>query len=778
MDRIFGKGVVGIIVGLVLLVALPALASAAPDVTITGITVSPSTTDVNEVSTVTATVQNIGDVTSTGTWVEFLITRGTSIIDRQNITGLALDPMEVQPVSIQWTPFATGTHTILVTAGVPADPNTANDATSTNVNVGAGGIVQIKNYFVTPTLVVDSNGCPTLSPLEISGFVQEDNVGTSDGVLIYVDNDLVDFVRASSAQDGLFESSVNDVCFEEPGTYNVTANVDRGSGTIATATDTVNVLFLDEDGSGTTPTQQNLVDVEALPRILRVGAGEFSEFLLSIENLGRTTDTYEIKVNAQSEIDPWIDLETNLVTVSPGQTKFVSLFVDVPRNTSDDSHPINVIVQGKSTDIDRLYLVVENAQSTSSTAGGVKPDYAVDVEIAPQGLSLEAEDSGQYVVTVENVGLKTDTYELNVLTSAKIASWFRLEKSKITLATGEKQQIKLFVDAPEDAPSKSYPVTIEADGVAIDLDRASLTTVRKVSGFDVEVGKASVSPQKVPSEPSRGVAVKGMVSFFDLTGESAGESVFVRLYVNGQQVESQSVFIPSGDSKQVSFTLDTENDPVSSEPGVYDVYLVGSVGQEVDRGASATLTLVQPGAAVITGITPVDLNTSANKDVSLTLTIKNTDLQDNTYVITADSIGGLAGRVDVSPGLMSVAKSETRTQELKLSIGNAPDDSYPVTIRIGTIGTTAEKTVTVNVKGGQIAEPVIPTGGNQTGGGGVPTGFISLTVGGIFAAIVGAMLLAFLYAQYYKTRKLEEIAKEPVEGAEEAMEEVLGKEEV
>ncbi len=115
MKRQLGLGVVGTIIGLVLLIALPALAFAAPDVTVTGITVSPSITKIDQDSTVTANVKNIGDATATGTWIEFLITRGTSIIEKQNITGLALDPNEIQPVSITWTPFATGTYTINVT---------------------------------------------------------------------------------------------------------------------------------------------------------------------------------------------------------------------------------------------------------------------------------------------------------------------------------------------------------------------------------------------------------------------------------------------------------------------------------------------------------------------------------------------------------------------------------------------------------------------------------------------------------------------------------------
>src|SRR3989338_7674485 len=123
----------------VVLLALPALALAAPDVTVTGISYNTSNVKLNQPVTVTATIKNVGDATATDAWLNFGITRGTSTILTQNLTGYALAPNEVQSVTLSWTPFATGTHTVTATAGSPVDTNKANDVLASNVNVVSFG---------------------------------------------------------------------------------------------------------------------------------------------------------------------------------------------------------------------------------------------------------------------------------------------------------------------------------------------------------------------------------------------------------------------------------------------------------------------------------------------------------------------------------------------------------------------------------------------------------------------------------------------------------------
>ena len=74
---------------LVVLLALPALALDAPDVTVTGISYNTSNVKLNQPVTVTATIKNVGDATATDAWVNFGITRGASTILTQNLSSFS-----------------------------------------------------------------------------------------------------------------------------------------------------------------------------------------------------------------------------------------------------------------------------------------------------------------------------------------------------------------------------------------------------------------------------------------------------------------------------------------------------------------------------------------------------------------------------------------------------------------------------------------------------------------------------------------------------------------
>ena len=165
------------------------------------------------------------------------------------------------------------------------------------------------------------------------------------------------------------------------------------------------------------------------------------------------------------------------------------------------------------------------------------------------------------------------------------------------------------------------------------------------------------------------------------------------------------------------------------------------------------------------------------------MTIKNDDLKDNNYAISAEGSGALAGRVSVTPDLVTVPQGEVKTRDVKVKIENAANGTYTVTLKAKAESSDAEKSFTVNVNGGQVAEPepqpvdtTITT--PPTGPG---TGFVSLTTGGAVAALVGLLLIALLIAGYYKTGDplgliKEKLGKKPEEGGEAAVVEAVQKE--
>lgn len=679
-----------------------------------------------------------------------------------------------------------GTHTYYAKAVDPSgatlikDPAVGTKSFTVSPVPPAGSNVKIKNFWATPTLLVDKDGCSSVYPLELNGFVQEGSVGTRDGVLIYVEGDLYDFVHADPTNGGYFSSTIDWICFENPGTYTVTANVDRGSGTIASASADVAVIFRDSAGSGggsESGSVPNLVDVEAMPRILRTGAGTFNEILLSVENLGTEADTYTLKVTGGGA-STWLDLEREKVSVNPGQTVYVSLFVDIPSNAKEDSYPLNIIAEGKSTDIDRAYVVVENEDSSSfggSTGAFASPDYAVDLSVAPKTLTVDAGESGQYVVTVQNIGKKVDTYELDVNVPSKTRNWYTFKTPKVTLNPGEQKDIILFVDVPDSITAKSYPVYVVADGNGVDIERVSLTVIPRSTFLDVMVGKVTLNEVKVSNDPGKTLVASVPVTFIDLSGESAGETVTAKLYVNSRIVGTQNIYIPSGETKDVTLAFSTNAAPISAASGTYNVYVTAGVGEEVDRSEAAALTVVEAGAVKLTETTPTEFNTSSNKNVTLKLTAVNSDIKDVTYTISAEGRDALEGKVKAYPASITVKAENKRTQEVNVEIGNVVDGTYDVTLKVASDKKSDTAILTVNVKGGYIAET---KEGSALGA--LGSGLITFGVGGTLAAILGAVLLAFIFAYYYHTKgelNLPFLKKlMPSEGGDAAMAEAIKKE--
>ena len=611
---------------------------------------------------------------------------------------------------------------------------------------GSSETVQIKSLFATPNLYVGENGCTSAAlPLEVTGLVQEGSKGTNDGVLIYVENDLYDYVHADAANSGYFASKIDGICFDNAGTYAVTAKVERSGATVATATAVTNAVFPGTPGESGSGSEPGTVDIEAQPRILRTGAGTFNEILLSVENLGATKDTYELKVTG-GEAASWLDLEKEKVTVNPGQTVYVSLFADIPSNANADSYPINIIAQGSSTDIDRAYIVVDNEDTSGFTGGSTAftaPDYAVDVSVAPKTLSIDAGDSNQYIVTVQNVGKKVDTYDLSVNTNSKAVNWFTFKTPKVTLNPGEQKDILLYVDIPDSIGAKSYPVYVVADGNGVDIERASLTVIPRATFIDVTVGKLTVSDTKVSNDIGKTLAVSAPVSLIDISGESSGETVTARLYVSGRTVGTQNIFIPSGETKDVTFNFNTNGAPIYAKAGTYNIYVTADFEGEVDKSEVAGLEVAEAGAVKLIEVRPTDFNASANKNITIKLTVANNDVKDNTYTVTGDGTGDLAGKVIVYPSTMIVKAGETKTQEFAVEVGNVVDETYGITLKAASDKRSDSTLLSVNVKGGYVA----PKDEKAFG-----AGLLIFSTGGTIAAIVGALLVAFILAYYYHTR--------------------------
>ena len=716
-------------------------ALAQPDLGITQLQVSPSLANPGEPITVNIQVTNVGVDTASGANISADVTNSGTTVITHNFDGIALDPGETQTFSFTWTPYVTGTYNVEAGVSVINDSNSANDNTSTTVTVTTNpGAVIISDFFATPQLFADPSGC-LMQPLVVSGFVKENGVGTSDRVYIYVDNQLKTFVQADPSNNGYFRASIAGACFDHAGTYTVRADVDRGNGVLATASQDSVVSFnpIENGTPGIVPGGLYAVDIQVTPFNLNVETGDSDQYLIRIKNLGNQPDTYFLTIQAtDSKVNRWTSLTGDKVELQPGEVAYAYMNVEIPEDADLGKYSIFVRANGISQDVDRVILNVVAGKNYGNGGSGL--NYAVDLAIIPQKLNIEAGKSGSYAVKIKNLGNLADTYKLKVITDGEIQDWIELETKNITVNPGKTKYVDLVVNAPDGAASRSYPITVLAEGNSNDLDKVDLNVIAKVRSYDVSVGNAILSTDKVWTDKPKTIDVTIPVTFSDFKTDE-GQYVSVKLYVSKTVIDTQSVYIPSGETKDVIFHFNTGDVPINNQEGTYNVYGYARIDYERDQGPASTLRVLEPGIVSI-NLSKTQVNVQPNGTFTLTMTVTNSDYEKNTYDIRSEGVN-----LSLEPKSVEVASGESKVVVVNGTVGDLPDGDYTATIIVENekdSSDSAAENMTITVK----QKKSILGGGNGNASG--VSGYLLLTPGGIAATIVGIMILAAIAGYYVK----------------------------
>ncbi len=677
------KKLVGVsLFSFVLVLFLAPAVFAAPDLGMTQLQASPVTVNPGETVDVTIEVTNVGTNTSSGANVSAVVSYSGSTVLIEDFNGYALDPGESQSFSFSWTPYNTGDYDIEVTVSAPNDSNSANDvATTTITSTTSSGAVLISDFYATETLFADNTGC-LMQPLVVSGFVREDGEGTDDRVYIYMDGQLLTFDETNPSNDGYFRVSLPDLCFEDDGTYTVRADVDRGSGAIATASQDVELNFnpLGNGSGGSVADGFYAVDLEATPYTLNVRTGENDKYLLRMKNLGDEEDEYFIEIEAlDSQVDRWVSLSGSHVVLEPGEVSYAHMIVELPEDAMLGKYPIQIRINGVAQDVDRVYLNV--LQGENYQEGGSGNNYEVDLQATPYDLNIEAGETGTYTLKIKNIGNLADEYELRASTSSVIDSWIEFEDELVTVNPGRTEYVDLFIHVPKGVDPQGHSLTLRADGTDTDSDKIKFNVLSPAKTFDVDVKKPRLNPEQTWTDKPKTVEVSAPVSFRDLR-TAEGQYVTVKLYVNGIAMNAKTPFISSDSTETVTFYFDTEEYPIENREGDYEVYMTAQADYEKDRSAVSPFSVLEPGVVEINVTADTEEGESVevpiNGTFEFSLEITNKDHSDNTYSIIGSGLGSL----ELDPNSVKVDSGKTETVKVKGTIADEPEGEHPITVTV------------------------------------------------------------------------------------------------
>jgi uncharacterized membrane protein len=177
---------------------------------------------------------------------------------------------------------------------------------------------------------------------------------------------------------------------------------------------------------------------------------------ITLKNLGTSDNNYNVKLGSPS----WMALDQKNIALSTDKEKIFNLNVQPPANTQGNFTAYIEVISDKGTVVKNLEINFNIGSCYGSTMDIDKTEDRVCNTL-----------SNTYQVTITNTGKLSKEFDL-VLDSP---TWVTLDKSHISLNTGEKTTATLSVQPPQDTKSSSYPITIKSiDSISKKEAKASL----------------------------------------------------------------------------------------------------------------------------------------------------------------------------------------------------------------------------------------------------------------------------------------------------------------
>ena len=144
----------------------------------------------------------------------------------------------------------------------------------------------------------------------------------------------------------------------------------------------------------------DLIGVTLIPNQLHAAPGDEVSTVIEVQNVGRVVDSYAVALEGLP--DDWFSLETDTVSLFPGDSESVSLEFHIPPGSQALAHPYDVTVRVTSS----VYPEEETSVHFSLLVDSVSTFTA---EVRPQ---LVAGASGKYTLFVTNTGNTETTLDL------------------------------------------------------------------------------------------------------------------------------------------------------------------------------------------------------------------------------------------------------------------------------------------------------------------------------------------------------------------------------
>ena len=190
-----------------------------------------------------------------------------------------------------------------------------------------------------------------------------------------------------------------------------------------------------------------VVSIEPLPASRTLYPGNASTFMLTIKNTGTSSHTYDLNVTNTSDT---AELSARSLSLAKGETAEVTLTMN---DSAEGVHTATVTATDKEDPCKKASITVSTLYLKQIVRG-------VDLKVDEGTRTIEQGKYALYVLTINNLGNKHDTFDLNIVSNETTAE---LTKDRVSLRAsgevGDTATVKLNVSSAEVG---EYAVNVKA----------------------------------------------------------------------------------------------------------------------------------------------------------------------------------------------------------------------------------------------------------------------------------------------------------------------------
>jgi uncharacterized membrane protein len=394
------------------------------------------------------------------------------------------------------------------------------------------------------------------------------------------------------------------------------------------------------------------IDIDVAVDTMEIGQGESAVYDIEVSNNGNAEGIVELNLSGTGMEDWSVSFSPQLFGLEPGQTVSTTLTI-TPTDTDFGDYAAQVTAQLRDGGISK----------TSDTLGitvRIKQWYGVELAVQNNQLDLEPDESGDFIITITNLGNGPDSFTLTSedFISGTSSDWqYQLDMTSVALDAFGQGVITLSVTAPVDAyKDDSIAINVIATSLGDASETAFLATTTTVTEFHlIQLHTSSSGEDTDPGIP-------------------VGYSITVQNLGNTQVSVSLDVINPDAGFDGWSHVLETKTLSI----GPYSEADVSLTATPPDNEIAFTQKAVNISAStpyssdmltittsvLLVGDFMLDTEETTSKginaeDVTYTITVTNMQNHEDVFDISINSGAGWVARLYRADGTTPLSDSDS-----------------------------------------------------------------------------------------------------------------------